>query len=159
MSKKVSIVASIVAALVAIFFSTVDKTLFDLGQSLGTYIAPPAATVFIVGLLWKKATPRAAELTLYFGTFLCLVFGFCQLTGFPNKEFWPHYMLLCFYMMVILVVFMMVVSYFTINSSKAYAVHEVITQDGEQKYQTSTTVKILWALLALIMLLIYYIFN
>jgi SSS family solute:Na+ symporter len=159
MSKKVSIVASIVAALVAIFFSTVDKTLFDLGQSLGTYIAPPAATVFIVGLLWKKATPRAAELTLYFGTFLCLVFGFCQLTGFPNKEFWPHYMLLCFYMMVILVVFMMVVSYFTTNSRKAYAVHEVITQDGEQKYQTSTTVKILWALLALIMLLIYYIFN
>jgi len=62
-------------------------------------------------------------------------------------------------MMVILVVFMMVVSYFTTNSRKAYAVHEIITQNGEQNYQTATVVKILWALLALIMLLIYYIFN
>jgi len=58
-----------------------------------------------------------------------------------------------------LVVFMMVVSYFTTNSRKVYAVHEVITQDGEQNYQTSRTVKILWAVLALIMLSIYYIFN
>ena len=158
-SKKVSVMASIVAALVAIFFSTVDKTLFDLGQSLGTYIAPPAATVFIVGLLWKKATPRAAELTLYFGTFLCLVIGFCQLTGFPNKAFWPHYMLLCFYMMVVLVSFMLVVSRFTISSRQAYAVQEVNTNHAAYSYATSTTVKTLWVCIALIMLLIYYIFN
>ena len=158
-SKKVSIIASFIAALVAIFFSTLDKSLFDLGQSLGTYIAPPAATVFIVGILWKKATPRAAELTLYFGTFLCLVIGFCQLTGFPNKDFWPHYMLLCFYMMVVLVTFMVIVSYNTVQSRLDYKLDDSSTQSTNEVFTSKTYIKVLWVLLACIMLLIYYIFN
>lgn len=84
--KKIIVLAATVSVLMAILLSNSDKGLFDLGQSLITYLAPPASTVFIVGILWKRATPRAAELTLYVGTFLCLLIGFCQLTGFPTKR-------------------------------------------------------------------------
>lgn len=158
-SKKVLVIASIVAALIAIFFSTTDKTLFDLGQSLGTYLAPPAATVFIVGILWKKATPLSAELTLYIGTIVCISFGFCQLIGFPSKEFWPHYLLLCFYMMAILVVFMVLISLIPNNNKNNFIVNDSSTNLNNEIFKTSLFVKSLWVIIALLMIFLYFIFN
>lgn len=160
MGKRVVLVAAIVAAAMATFFSTLDKNLFNLGQSLGTYLAPPAATVFLVGILWKKATPKAAELTLYIGTALCLSFGFCQLIGFPSTSFWPHYMLLCFYMMVVLVIFMLLVSLATQSSIANNLADEMQSSDLLIKIpKTDKMIKLLWVVIAVIMLLIYYIFN
>jgi SSS family solute:Na+ symporter len=160
MGKRVVFVAAIVAAATATFFSTLDKNLFNLGQSLGTYLAPPAATVFLVGILWKKATPKAAELTLYIGTALCLSFGFCQLIGFPSTSFWPHYMLLCFYMMVVLVIFMLLVSLATQSSIANNVADETQSSDLLIKIpKTDKMIKLLWVVIAVIMLLIYYIFN
>ncbi len=157
--KKIIVLAATVSVLMAVLLSKSDKGLFDLGQSLLTYLAPPAATVFIVGILWKRATPRAAELTLYMGTFLCLLVGFCQLTGFPTKAFWPHFMLLCFYMMVSLVVFMVVVSFFT---KPHYGLVQLVDQNDpliREKSKTSVLVKCLWAVIAVLMAIVYYIFN
>jgi len=157
--KKIIVLAATVSVLMAILLSNSDKGLFDLGQSLITYLAPPASTVFIVGILWKRATPRAAELTLYVGTFLCLLIGFCQLTGFPTKEFWPHYMLLCFYMMSALVVFMIAVSFIT---KPHYELVQLVDQNDplvKEKSKTSLLVKLLWVLVAVLMAIVFYIFN
>lgn len=157
--KKIIVLAATVSVIVAVLLSKSDKGLFDLGQSLLTYLAPPASTVFIVGILWKRATPRSAELTLYIGTFLCLLVGFCQLTGFPTKEFWPHYMLLCFYMMVTLVVFMILVSFFT---KPHYDQVQLVDQNDPlviEKSKTTLLVKLLWVGIAILMAAVYFIFN
>ena len=159
--KKVTVIAGLISVGVAIFFANADKGLFELGQSLGTYLAPPVSTVFLLGLLWKGATPKAAELTLYIGTFICLAMGFCQLIDFPYKGAWPHFMLLCFYMMSGLVVFMVVVSLITrkdaispVGVNNAHDVSVPVPSGVEAK-----SMRFLWVLVALVMSLLYYIFN
>ena len=159
MSKKVMIGAAIVATLIAILLSQSNKGLFNLGQSLATYLAPPITTVFVLGILWKRATPKAAELTLYFGTFFCLVIGFCQLIDFPNNHTWPHFMLLCFYMMVVLMVFMIIVSLLTNpNTYKVQLINPNETQNLANT-KTALSIKLMWLAVAVIMFLIYYIFR
>jgi len=158
--KRVTILAGLVSVGVAIFFANADKGLFELGQSLGTYLAPPVATVFILGLLWKGATPRAAELTLYIGTALCLSMGFCQLIDYPYKGAWPHFMLLCFYMMAGLTAFMVIVSLLTPDGKGFPAVEAddrpaVSMPTGRE----ARWMRLLWLAVALIMAMIYYIFR
>jgi SSS family solute:Na+ symporter len=151
-----TLVAGFFAAIFGVFFSMSGKGLFELGQSLGTYMAPPISTVFILGILWKKATPRAAVLTLYIGTVVCLGIGFCQLMDFPNKSFWPHFMLLCFYLMAVLVVFMVLVSLLTQPKKEPVSQAPVLT--SEDYSGASTSIKVLWLALAIVMFLIYYFF-
>jgi SSS family solute:Na+ symporter len=159
--KKASWIAGIIAVLIAIFFSSSDKGLFELGQSLCTYLAPPVSTVFILGLVWKRATPLAAELTLYLGTAICLTIGFCQLINFPSKDAWPHFMLLCFYMMVGLVAFMFIVSLFTRNRPAFKT--EIFNVEKSSSYESDPMhyklIRVLWIILAVIMFTLYYIFN
>ncbi|MFN6375359.1 MAG: sodium:solute symporter family transporter [Chitinophagia bacterium] len=159
--KRASWIAGLLSAGIAMFFSNSDKGLFELGQSLCTYLAPPISTVFILGLLWKRATPKAAELTLYLGTLICLAIGFCQLINFPSKEAWPHFMLLCFYMMLGLMIFMVVVSLLT-SAKDTFAVKENAPIDMIAEGLTSRgrfQVRILWSIVAIIMIILYCIFN
>jgi SSS family solute:Na+ symporter len=161
--KRVSWIAGAISVLIALFFSSSDKGLFELGQSLCTYLAPPISTVFILGLLWKRATPLAAELTLYVGTLLCLSVGFCQLINYPSKETWPHFMLLCFYMMAVLVAFMVVVS--LLSGPRETALAEKGQPDDQEFNRMavqdafSRPVIVLWGIIAVIMFIIYYIFR
>ena len=158
--KRMAIVAGVISVMVALFFANSDKGLFELGQSLGTYLAPPVATVFILGLLWKKATPKAAEWTLYIGTITCLIIGLCQLLNFPDKNVWPHFMLLCFYMMTGLLLFMVIFSLFTQGErTDKNNVLEYSNDDIYVKSESSVLVKLLWILVAFAMMTIYYIFR
>ena len=150
-----SLVAGLFAAAVGIFFSMSGKGLFELGQSLCTYLAPPISTVFLLGMLWKKATPRAAVLTLYVGTVICLIIGFCQLTDFPSKDAWPHFMLLCFYLMALLMIFMVVVSLLTQSDKKMETSTVLSTADVSGG---TMSIKIMWVVLAMVMFLLYYLF-
>jgi SSS family solute:Na+ symporter len=157
--KRVSVLAGVVSAGIAMFFASSDKGLFELGQSLGTYLAPPISTVFLLGMLWKRATPRAAELTLYIGTALCLTIGFCQLKDFPSRDAWPHFMLLCFYMMLGLTAFMVIVSLLT------RPVPVALSGDGETvdglmpDASRRRLMRILWAVVAVVMAAVYIIFR
>lgn len=158
--KRMTLLAGLISVLVALFFASSDKGLFELGQSLGTYLAPPVSTVFILGLLWKRATPRAAEWTLYLGTFFCLVIGFCQLVNYPSKDTWPHFMLLCFFMMMVLMVFMVVVSYLTKPVEPVnYYVAGQMKEAGTVSSNSSLLVKLLWLMVALVMFILYYLFR
>lgn len=160
MGKRVSVIGGAIAVLVAVFFSNSDKGLFELGQSLGTYVAPPVSTVFLLGMLWKGATPRAAELTLYLGTAVCVTIGFCQLVDFPSKGAWPHFMLLCFYMMAALTAFMVIVSLFTKGTLATPDSSTTMTAGGvTQEPGRPGLVRALWVLVALIMIGIYIVFR
>ncbi len=108
-----TVVAAVLAMGVAFLMEGVGKNLFDTLQSAIAFFAPPISTVFVLGVLWKRATPTAALLTLTLGSVLSLTLGLLQLNDYPRAGFWPHYMLLAFYVFAGLVVFMVVVSLLT----------------------------------------------
>jgi solute:Na+ symporter, SSS family len=49
------------------FIRYMSDQLFQYLQAVNSYICPPIATVFLVGILWKRATGKAALTTLIFG--------------------------------------------------------------------------------------------
>ncbi len=53
--------------LIALYFSTTQRSLFVLIQEGFAYIAPPFAVVFTTGLLWKRANGKAALATILLG--------------------------------------------------------------------------------------------
>ena len=53
--------------LIALYFSTTNRSLFVLIQEGFAYIAPPFAVIFTVGLLWKRANAIAALTTIFLG--------------------------------------------------------------------------------------------
>jgi len=84
----VIIIAAFIAIVIALLLSTLNKGLFELSQAAGTYLAPPLSTVFLLGVLWKGATSKAANITLFAGSAICLTLGIMQITDFPYKGFW-----------------------------------------------------------------------
>jgi len=142
--------------------------LFNIFQSVLSFIAPPMAAVFVMGVFWKRCTPLAANLTLTFGTGVCLLVGILYYAmpdgvipaSVMSSEFglvtgvlkWPHFMLLSFYLFVLLVFSMVIISLCdkTPNSRREMLrVHE----------QMSPAVWLPWALLSIVMVGLYVFFN
>ncbi|MCD6308176.1 MAG: hypothetical protein J7M24_04185, partial [Candidatus Latescibacteria bacterium] len=61
---RVGTIATLVLMLFSVFYSPfvgiIGGGIFNYFQMLASYIAVPIATVFLVGVLWKRATPAAA---------------------------------------------------------------------------------------------------
>ncbi len=109
---------TIAAAVISIFFalaigSVRNMDLFSMLQSIIGFLAPPMAAVFMVGILWRRATSKAAFATLVVGTVASVGIGIANLTNFPSPDFWPHFLLLSFYIFAALVVFMIGLSLMT----------------------------------------------
>ncbi|WP_338869169.1 sodium/solute symporter [Spirosoma sp. SC4-14] len=70
-------VALLIATGIAPFILLLGKGLFIYIQDLASYFAPPISVIFLVGILWRKASARAANSTLIagivFGVFLKLI--------------------------------------------------------------------------------------
>ncbi|MGM9509072.1 SLC5 family protein [Larkinella sp. GY13] len=64
-------VALLIATGIAPFILLLGKGLFIYIQDLASYFAPPISVIFLVGILWRKASARAANSTLIAG----IVFG------------------------------------------------------------------------------------
>lgn len=60
-------VALLLATAIAPFILLLGTGLFVYIQDLATYFAPPISVIFLVGILWQKATARAANWTLVAG--------------------------------------------------------------------------------------------
>ncbi|MHC1766077.1 MAG: SLC5 family protein [Verrucomicrobiia bacterium] len=56
----------LIATLLGIWFSYRQLGVFVLIQNVGAWVAAPIAAVFILGVLWKGTTARAATLVLFF---------------------------------------------------------------------------------------------
>ena len=151
-------VVTIVGALVSIIITVaVDgikgMNLFNVFQSVLSFIAPPMAAVFLMGVFWKRCTTLAANMTLTFGTVFSIGAGILYLWVIPGMAEHVHFMLLSFYIFVALVMMMFFVS---IYDKKANEQQNVIVKVHEK---TERSVIIAWVSLAVVMIALYIFFN
>jgi solute:Na+ symporter, SSS family len=153
---------TVIGAIIAIFMTlAIDSikglNLFDVFQSVLGFIAPPMSAVFLFGVLWKKTTSRAANIILTGGTAFSLGTGVLYLWVFPSREydFWPHFLLLSFFIFVILSAVAFFVSLLDRN-----AVHkDQNTLDFGKMVKTTPKVRVLWLMLIIVMIGLYVFFN
>ena len=129
--------------------------LFDVFQSVLGFIAPPMTTVFLFGVLWKRTTTKAVNSILTFGTLLSMGTGICYLWIFPadTYDFWPHFLLLSFYLFLLLSVLMVLIS-LTDKSGSAE-----VSPEERKGAGMSGKVRWLWGALAVVMIVLYVLFN
>ncbi|HPJ98597.1 MAG TPA: sodium/solute symporter [Candidatus Hydrogenedentes bacterium] len=72
MGKWIGASVLLLAMVIAPFIGWLGQGVFYYIQNLYAYFAPPFAAVFLVGILWKRATPVAATITIPAG----ILFGF-----------------------------------------------------------------------------------
>lgn len=156
MGKWVTVVAAIVGVGIALLFSYSGKGFFDLTQGLVSILSPPLAVVFLWGIFWKRINGKAAEVVLYGGGFICLVLGACHVLNYPYEGYWPHFLMLSFYIFVALSIVIVAVTLLTKSEVKT----EIPTLlDVKDKMGSSTSIWWTWAALATVMMAIYLYFN
>ena len=157
----VTVIGSAIAIVLTIAIDSIKGlNLFNVFQSVLGFIAPPMATVFLLGVFWKKASARGANLTLTAGTLFCLLVGVLYLwppawltTLLTDAGIvMPHFMMLSFYLFVILMATMMVVSLCD-KKSERHDIPRPIRED------TGVFVKVVWVALVLVMVGLYIFFN
>ena len=142
----------------ALTLGTFNKDILNLTQGIVSFLAPPLAVVFLTGVLWRRATATAAIWTLVAGSIVSISVGLCHMEDWPSKQFWPHYMMVSFYLFAGILVFMMVLSLATRKSANEESLPTLRDTYALQGGQ-SRLVWTLWGLLAVIMLAIYLCFE
>ena len=154
----VALFSSVAGVLIALGISRIESSdLFMLLQSILGFLAPPMSVVFLIGVLWKRATPLAANVVLSFGSLLSIGIGICSLLGFPDKNFWPHPLLLSFFIFVALIVLMLLVSVFSAGNYKGSPLPALTTVTNETN--GSKKIWMYWAVLSVVMVGLYLFFN
>ncbi len=155
-------IVTVIGAVTAIFLTlAIDSikglNLFDVFQAVLGFIAPPMSVVFLFGVLWKKTTTKAANLALSAGTIFSFGTGIMYLWVFPSEEydFWPHFLLLSFFIFVLISITTFLVSYF----DKRAGVKDQNMLDYGRLPKPSKKVWILWIVLIVTMIGLYIFFN
>jgi len=150
----VTIIGAVLAIVLTIAIDAIKGlNLFNVFQSVLGFIAPPMASVFLLGIFWKRTTTRAANFALTVGTAFCLIVGILYL--WPPEWLqlpWPHFMLLSFELFVILVVAMVIIS-LTDRDKTEYEIPAPI-HESQSKLAVG-----LWIALAIVMIGLYIYFN
>ncbi|WP_207492360.1 sodium:solute symporter [Aridibaculum aurantiacum] len=149
--------AAIAVALALGINSIKGLNLFDVFQAVLGFIAPPMSVVFLFGVLWKKTTTRAANFILSVGTIISIGTGILYLWVFPSNvyTFWPHFLLLSFYIFVVLAISAFVISYFDKNYTPVTQ-HQLAFAEAPKP---SRRVMFSWAVLIIVMISLYVLFN
>lgn len=150
-------IVTILGALISIVITiAVDNIkgmdLFNVFQSVLSFIAPPMAAVFVMGVFWKRCTTLAANLVLSLGTIFCISTGVCYLWIIPGATEAMHFMMLSFILFCVLIIMMIVVSIFDKTAVKGHAMKAV-----DEK--TSYGVIVSWIALVVVMIGLYIFFN
>src|SRR5690606_9828148 len=148
------VVGCFVAVLMALAIDQIKGlNLFDVFQSILGFIVPPLAVVFLLAVLWNKTSQFAVNSLLTFGAFLSLGVGILYLWIFPSKEygFWPHYLMLSFYLFVGLIILGILLS--LLKPSTKLTAKTVVKLE-----KTERSVNFAWYLLFVIMVVLYVIF-
>lgn len=130
--------------------------LFDVFQAVLGFIAPPLSVVFLLAVFWKRTTRRAVNFTLSIGSACSLGIGVLYLWVFPAKDhpFWPHYLLLSFYIFATLLIAAVLLSLMDRKGTATTAAIET-----EQLARPTKKVKIVWIALVIVMIGLYLFFN
>ncbi len=97
---KIGKITTVAATILAIILSPIFghySTIIEGLNKLISYIAPPITTVFLFGVFWKKATGKAAYITLVTGAVLGLIMFLLDWYGFYSGNF----MMTAFYLLLI----------------------------------------------------------
>jgi SSS family solute:Na+ symporter len=125
------------------------------------YLAPPLAAVFLVGILWRRATASAAFLTLVVGSVICLTVGSLKMFICPDLALWKlpslHFLLQSFYLFAGLCIFMVVVSLATKHKPGDGALEPLTI--AYLKQTGGKTIFVLWGTVAVVMVGIYLFFQ
>lgn len=116
------------------------------------------AAVFLIGVVWDRATAKAANITLIIGSVLSIGVGIAYLSHFPSADFWPHFLMLSFYLFVALCGLMVLVSLMDVPHAGKKSLPSIIESYREQSY-SRRTIWLLWAILSVIMVGLYALFN
>lgn len=157
MGKWLTWAAAVLAVCIAYLFSHSGKGFFELSQGLVSILAPPLSVVFLAGIMWKRVNSIAAETVLYGGGLVSLIVGLCHVLGYPYKGFWPHFLLLSVYLFVAFAIVIVLVTLFT-RPDERQALPSLIETNRKAGHQPKA-VWIRWALLALVMGAIYFVFR
>lgn len=144
------------AVLVAIAIDNIKGlNLFDVFQAVLGFIAPPLTVVFLLAVFWKKTTRTAVNFALSWGAVISLGIGVLYLWVFPKDQyaFWPHYLLLSFYIFALLFLLTVIISLLDKNPVR----HDVKTSFVVEK--PTRLVKFVWGALIVVMILLYIIIR
>lgn len=131
--------------------------LFDVFQSVLGFIAPPLSVVFLLTVFWKRTTRKAVNTILSAGSAFSLGTGITYLWVFPpdRYHFWPHYLLLSFYIFLVLLIVAIIISLF----DPSPVVNETTISNKANLLKPAKRVKIAWLMLIIVMICLYIIFN
>jgi solute:Na+ symporter, SSS family len=104
--KITTVVATILAIILSPLFGHYSTIIEGLNKLI-SYIAPPITCVFLFGVFWKKASGKAAYLTLVTGAVIGLIMFFLDWNGLYHGNF----MMTAFYLLLICSFIIIVVSY------------------------------------------------
>jgi solute:Na+ symporter, SSS family len=131
--------------------------LFDVFQSVLGFIAPPLSVVFLLTVFWRRTTRKAVNIILSAGSAFSLGVGILYLWVLPQDKyhFWPHYLLLSFYIFAFLLVAAVIISLLDSTAVVADTTH------SSDSINTKPTKKVWlsWILLSIVMIALYVIFN
>lgn len=149
----VTIIGALISIIITIAVDNIQgMDLFNVFQSVLSFIAPPMAAVFVMGVFWKRTTTLAANLVLSLGTVLSITTGICYLWIIPGASEQLHFMMLSFLLFCFLIALMLCVSCYDKSSVKKQAMRVV-------NEKTSAAVKLSWMSLVIIMICLYIFFN
>ena len=152
----VTFVGAIIAILLTLAIDSIKGlNLFDVFQAVLGFIAPPMSVVFLFGVFWKRTTTRAANFALFFGTIFSLGTGITYLFIIPEWAYWPHFLLLSFFIFVILAVLTWLVVVTDKNSKqeqKEAIIFGKLTKPDRKVW-------IVWIALIVVMIGMYILFN
>lgn len=151
----VAVIGAAIAVLMALAIDGIKGlNLFDVFQAVLGFLAPPMSVVFLLGVLWKRTTTKAANAVLSIGTFISLGIGVLYLWVFPAGQYpWPHFLLLSFYIFLLLLAMAIIIS---LTDKSIQTKNE---NDSIVITKTSGKVLLAWAILAIVMISFYIIFN
>lgn len=153
-----TLAGALLALGLAVLFSMAERSLFEISQGLFNFFAPPLSVVFLVGVLWKRATPIAAEVTLLGGGALSVLTGIAYFADIPYAGFWPNFLTLSFYLFLILLVVMVTVSLLT-RPVPEKALPSLAEARDEIRDASTRNIWRMWGVLALVMAVLYIVFN
>ena len=150
-------VGCVLAMLMAIAIDNIKgQNLFNIFQAVLGFLAPSLAVVFLLSVFWKRTTKKAVNCILSFGSAFSLSVGILYLWILPADQYpkWPHFLLLSFYIFAFLFISAVVISLLDNNPQTNSQV--IATADMPR---TSKKVKVLFALLGIVIVALYIIFN
>ncbi len=156
-----TVIIGALSILIALWLSRFDKRLFDLSNSLIAYFAPPMAVVFLLGVLWRRATSTAAFWTLVLGSIVSVSVGLCELNKIPQGFVWPHFLYITIFLFAGIGAFMIVLSLLSKNAPSEEqfpTLRETYKKMYAGKEHQARQIWMLWGVLAAIMAGIYIYF-